>query len=127
MATNLSRRASEFDPFPGGRRELIRPRDTVQSGVIYVSVPGPPGPPGPPGEKGEQGPPGPAGGESGAYVHTQTAAASVWFIPHNLGYRPNVAIEDDEGNEVEGQIDWPDLNTVILTFVIPLSGSAYLS
>lgn len=79
------------------------------------------------GELGLQGPPGPAGSGSQSYVHNQTVSAAVWTIVHNLGIYPNVHIENSAGDTVEGEIDYPDVNTVVLTFSGAFTGVAYLS
>lgn len=61
------------------------------------------------------------------YVHTQSSAASVWTITHGLGFIPNVTVVDSGGSVVEGSYNYPNSNTVILTFNGSFSGKAYLS
>jgi len=60
-------------------------------------------------------------------VFSVGTAAEVWTIQHNLGYNPNATVLDSSGAVVEGDIQYPDENTIILTFVGAISGKAYLS
>ena len=73
------------------------------------------------------GPQGIQGEVGGNYVHTQSVAASTWTINHNLGMRPNYTVVDSAGNQVEGAGQWPNTNTLIITFTGSFSGVAYLS
>lgn len=63
-----------------------------------------------------------------AYVHSQSTPAAVWTIHHPLGYRPaGIVVIDSSNNEVEGDVAYPDIATVVLTFSGAFSGTAYLS
>jgi hypothetical protein len=63
-----------------------------------------------------------------SYHHIQSTAATTWTIPHNLGFRPNVTVEDSTGTDiVPGTIVYTDANTVTLTFSAAVGGDAYLS
>lgn len=62
-----------------------------------------------------------------SYVHTQTPAANVWTINHNLGYYPNVTAVDSTQREVVGELEYLSLNSLKLTFIGSFSGKAYLS
>lgn len=53
--------------------------------------------------------------------------ASTWTIQHNLNKYPMVSIMDDNGNQVEADIHYADLNTVTIVFAKPLSGKAVLT
>ena len=79
---------------------------------------------------GETGPQGPAGtldyGQLG-YVHLQNSASTVWSITHGLGFIPNITVVDSGGTVVEGSYNYPNANTVVLTFSSAFSGKAYLS
>lgn len=97
--------------------------DTVTQ-IIYAGKPGPEGPAGPAGATGPQGP---AGTGSGSYVHSQNTASAVWTITHNLGFVPNIRIEDSAGSDVEGDVDVIDTNTLQVTFTAAFGGVAYLS
>ena len=61
------------------------------------------------------------------YEHIQEVAATTWTIEHGLGFTPNITVVDSAGTVVEGSYDYPDSNTVVLTFVGAFSGRAYLS
>ena len=101
--------------------------------VISGGTVGPPGPVGPQGtqgiqgEQGEQGEPGIPGGAPQSYQHTQGVPSALWTINHNLGFRPNVFIEDTLGRDVVGDISHIDANSLTLTFSAAFSGVAYLS
>ena len=69
------------------------------------------------------------GGDPGtlAHVHVQGAPASVWTINHPLSFRPGVTVVDSSGEQVEGEVDYVDADTVTVTFSAAFSGTAYLS
>ena len=75
--------------------------------------------------KGDQGIPG--AGTSGTYTHLQVFASTTWNITHNLNKFPSIVTVDTTGREVEGEVTWPNQGTVIVTFSVPLSGTAYLN
>jgi hypothetical protein len=62
-----------------------------------------------------------------SYTHTQGAAASTWVVAHNLNFYPNVTVVSSGGAVVEGDIAYPDSNTLTITFTSSFSGVAYLS
>lgn len=68
-------------------------------------------------------------GGSSAFTYTQNcgAPATVWTIVHNLGYVPNVWVEDCEGCNADGIINVIDNNTISITFSEPIGGIAHLS
>ena len=61
------------------------------------------------------------------YTHQQSVAASVWTVSHGLFKYPSVVTVDSADNQMFGQVDYIDLNTVEITFSIPLSGKAYFN
>jgi hypothetical protein len=74
------------------------------------------------------GPQGPAGvSGNGAYVHTQIESSAVWQISHNLGFFPNVTVQDEYEYDVIGALSYVDENTVNVTFSSSITGVAYLS
>ena len=75
------------------------------------------------GPRGPQGIPGPAGGAT--YTHTQSIAAAVWTVPHNLGRHPSVAVTDHLGNLVHPDVCYLDDDLVQITHGTPLTGFAY--
>lgn len=83
-----------------------------------------PGPQGAPGPAGPEGPAGPAG--AGSFVHNQAGADTAWVIHHDLNGFPSVRTFED-GSEVEGDVTYPDANTVQVSFAVAVSGVAYLS
>jgi hypothetical protein len=62
-----------------------------------------------------------------AYVHTQTVAAAVWTIVHNLGKYPSVSIVDSANDEVIGEVRYTNTNQVVVTFSAAFSGKAFLN
>jgi hypothetical protein len=67
------------------------------------------------------------GSQELGYVHIQEVASSTWTITHGLGFTPNITVVDTAGTVVEGSYNYPDSDTVVLTFVGGFSGRAYLS
>lgn len=88
---------------------------------------GDPGPTGPIGPQGPVGPTGPAGQSGGFFQYTPADARDVWYINHNLGYKPSVRIIDNFSTEYFGQITYTDNNNLTLTFSEAVYGTAYLS
>lgn len=68
------------------------------------------------------------GGATPAFEWTQVAPASVWTIPHNLGYRPpGVRVKDSGGSDWYGwSITDVDLNTVAIDVGVAIAGTAEL-
>jgi hypothetical protein len=48
-------------------------------------------------------------------------------VTHGLGFTPNITVVDTAGTVVEGSYNYPNSNTVVLTFIGAFSGKAYLS
>jgi len=69
----------------------------------------------------------PLSGSDLNYVHTQEVPLSIWTINHNLGKNPSVRIEDAEGNDIIAEINYLNINTLNIIFVIPITGTAYLN
>lgn len=67
------------------------------------------------------------GSQELGYVHIQEVASATWNITHGLGFVPNITVVDTAGTVVEGSYNYPNSNTVVLTFVGAFSGRAYLS
>jgi hypothetical protein len=61
------------------------------------------------------------------YTHTQGTPSATWVIDHELGFNPNITVEDSSGSTVEGEITYNSLTRVTLTFSAAFSGVAYLS
>jgi hypothetical protein len=62
-----------------------------------------------------------------AYHHTQGTSSATWTINHNLGWYPNVTVQDSGGSIVEGEITYTSVNSLRITFTGAFSGNAYLS
>ena len=62
-----------------------------------------------------------------AYHHTQGTSSATWVITHNLGFKPNVTVQDSGGSIVEGEIAYTSTNSLTVTFTGAFSGNAYLS
>jgi hypothetical protein len=74
--------------------------------------------------RGAPGPPGPAG--ASAVEFTFATPAATWTIRHNLGRRPTVQLLDATGAQFDGDVEFPDLNTVVVTHAQPIAGAAQL-
>ena len=95
--------------------------------VVETVAVGIEGPQGPQGSTGATGPAGPQGTSGGSYEHSQLAPEATWTIAHNLGYRPNVMVEDSAGTEIIGDITHVSVNQMTITFSSATAGTAYLS
>ena len=62
-----------------------------------------------------------------SYPHIQGVAASTWVVNHNLGFYPNVTVQDSSGTIYEGEISYTTLDSLTLTFSDSFSGQAFLS
>jgi len=67
------------------------------------------------------------GSQELGYMHIQEVASATWSITHGLGFVPNITVVDTAGTVVEGSYNYPNSNTVVLTFIGAFSGRAYLS
>jgi hypothetical protein len=79
------------------------------------------------GTSGPQGPSGQIDPTALGYAHTQNIASDTWNITHGLGFIPNITVVDSGGTVVEGSYNYPNANTVVLSFSSSFSGKAYLS
>lgn len=51
----------------------------------------------------------------------------VWKIVHGLNKMVSVTLEDLDGNDIEGDVEYVDSNTVLVRFSQPVSGKAYMN
>jgi hypothetical protein len=86
-------------------------------------TPGVPGITGPVGPQGEQGPQGPFAPQ---FEQTFVDPSAAWVIVHNLDLFPVVTLHDLYGIQISGDVLMPDRNTVVVTFAVPMSGTARL-
>jgi hypothetical protein len=61
------------------------------------------------------------------YKHTQGQAADIWYIPHNLGWKPSVTIVDISDNVIGADVEYINENVLTVKFSGTLSGYAYLN
>ncbi len=59
-------------------------------------------------------------------TYTQTTPAYTWTISHALGRKPSVTTSDTNGDEMEGDVSFPSTSVVVITFSMPMAGTAYL-
>jgi hypothetical protein len=62
-----------------------------------------------------------------AFHYVQNIPSNSWTIVHNLGWMPNVTVQDSAGNIVEGEISYTNLHQLTASFSSAFSGNAYLS
>jgi len=62
-----------------------------------------------------------------AYTHTQGVSSATWTINHNLGFYPNLTVQDSAGTIYEGEITYTNSDSLTVTFSSAFSGKAYLS
>lgn len=67
------------------------------------------------------------GALKGVFEHVQGAASATWMISHNLGFKPNVTVQDSGGGIIEGDVVYTDYNNLTITFTAASTGKAYLS
>jgi len=67
------------------------------------------------------------GGGDLSYVHNQTTASAVWNVTHSLIKKPAVTIIDEEGYEVEADVQHLSDNAVTITFSEPFAGTAHFN
>lgn len=64
--------------------------------------------------------------EDKTYSHSFSNTSTV-SVAHNLAKRPSVTVIDSAGDEVEGDINYVDMNNLIITFSAPFSGVVILN
>lgn len=67
------------------------------------------------------------GGGDLSYVHNQTTASAVWNVTHSLIKKPAVTIIDDDGFEIEADIEHLSDNAVTITFSEAITGTAHFN
>jgi hypothetical protein len=78
------------------------------------------------GRMGPRGLPG-TSGASGVFSFTQAAPAADWVISHGLGFAPAVRCEDSDGNDIIGAVSYRPDGTTVVSFNVPVAGTAHLS
>ena len=67
------------------------------------------------------------GGGDKNFVFTQMNASAVWNIAHNLNKYPSVVVVDSAENVVVGDVQYLDLNNIVVTFAGGFAGQAFLN
>ncbi len=101
------------------RRTVIQV-ERPEAEVVNIVTAGPIGPRGPIGPQGPQGPFAPVFEQFFADAQMQ------WTINHDLGVVPVVTLYDLNHEEITGDVMTPDKYTVIVTFELPMAGTARL-
>jgi hypothetical protein len=69
-----------------------------------------------------------SGGGGTGFHHEQVTPLATWTISHALGYRPAGVVARDATGLIEpANITYPDTNTCVLAWTVPVAGSADLS
>lgn len=61
------------------------------------------------------------------YIHTQGVTSSVWNVTHNLNKHPSITVVDTADSIIIGEVQYVNMNSVILTFKAPFKGKAYFN
>lgn len=61
------------------------------------------------------------------YVHTQSSAASVWNVNHNLNKFPSVTVVDSGNSVVLGDIQYVDANNLNIFFSSAFGGKTWIN
>jgi hypothetical protein len=62
-----------------------------------------------------------------SHIHNQTVSSSTWNITHNLNKYPSVSVVDSSNEEVIGEVEHVNSNSLIVKFSAPFSGKAFLN
>ena len=62
-----------------------------------------------------------------SHIHTQTVSSSTWSITHNLNKYPSVSVVDSSNEEVIGEVQHINSNSLTVKFSAPFSGKAFLN
>ena len=62
-----------------------------------------------------------------SHIHTQTVSSSTWNITHNLNKYPSVSIVDSSNEEVIGEVEYINSNSLTVKFSAPFSGKAFVN
>ena len=60
-------------------------------------------------------------------VYEQTTPSMTWVINHKLARFPSVKTYDNEGNELIGDLEFTDENSVTVKFTRACTGKAYIN
>lgn len=65
------------------------------------------------------------GASANSYTHTQSIAAAIWTVAHNLARRPSITVVDNLDRRIEPDVAYLDANTVQITHASALIGKVY--
>lgn len=73
------------------------------------------------------GPPGPPGASGAGFAHRQASPAAQWTVNHNLSNAidPLILLDTDPTRAVWADVDYPTLDTAVITLPSPATGWAY--
>lgn len=111
---------------PGNSLPSILVNSSLAPSVV-IKRDGVPGSQGVQGTQGIQGIQGTPGSQGSRYTHIQSQASSSWMVIHNLGVQPNVQVSDSNNEVVNTEIKHLDISTCLITFNVPMLGSAQLN
>jgi hypothetical protein len=60
------------------------------------------------------------------FIFTQLTPSLIWEVNHNMNKYPTYIAIESGGEQVVGDLEYKDLNTLILTFSAAISGKMYL-
>lgn len=91
---------------------VIDPAPVIAPPAIDILIPG------------LRGPKGDSGDFAAGFLHTQASASSSWLVNHNLGFNPTVSVRSAGGAEIEAEVLHTSVNQTIITFSVPVTGTA---
>jgi hypothetical protein len=62
-----------------------------------------------------------------SHIHNQTVSSSTWNITHNLNKYPSVSVVDSSNEEVIGEVQYTNANSLVVKFSAPFSGKAFVN
>ena len=62
-----------------------------------------------------------------SFEHIQDEVSNTWLVVHNLGFKPNVTVQDSAGSIYEGEISYTNSDSLTISFSAAFSGKAFLS
>lgn len=65
------------------------------------------------------------GGGDKNFVFTQVVASDTWVVNHFLNKYCSVDVTDIYQKLIQAEVNWVNLNTVIIKFNIPVAGNCY--
>lgn len=67
------------------------------------------------------------GASASHFVQQVTVASAQWTVIHDLGFMPNVTVLDHNGEEVGDAVQYIDINTVVVNWPSPMTGTVICS